>query len=328
MEPEDFFRNLSQSIPRPVRLKLINQCLAKSAEKSCRIERPQKSIIAGVFNKGTLTEFCITQNSIKKYSSFSSIISLTIRFQTRKFKTDVEISKNSKFLRELQEWNNDGLEIVLENEDRNWDQFETNKRKYGVISTYDEELYTTKKVHKSQLSKEQINRALKIEKELALKERKDVEETEDEEKMFSAVIGTGRFIEKKPDSLLTRERATSMGSLCEISKEDYKKKRQYLMNRHKAQNKFETDINFLESLDLTIARPTNEGILQMFEEFKELKYEEKKLSRDKELKDLKEFSNKINNKRSLYVIQEEAHNTLPISIIDTFFQSWKVIQNW
>ena len=31
-----------------------------------------------------------------------------------------------------------------ENEDENWDQFELNKKLYNVVSTYDENLYTTK----------------------------------------------------------------------------------------------------------------------------------------------------------------------------------------
>ena len=59
-----------------------------------------------------------------------------------------------------------GLEDDLNDKnDAKWDQFEINKKKYNVVSTYDENLYTTK-LDKSKITKEQNDYAEKIYNEI------------------------------------------------------------------------------------------------------------------------------------------------------------------
>lgn len=69
------------------------------------------------------------------------------------FKTDVDISRGKGEIkeRELQKWTPDAadesLEVnhqTLEESSGNWDQFSVNEKKFGVKSTFDEHLYTTK----------------------------------------------------------------------------------------------------------------------------------------------------------------------------------------
>lgn len=58
-------------------------------------------------------------------------------------------------------------EILNENEEENWEQFEVNKEKFEVNTDYDEVLYTTK-LEKDKLTEEEIERASKIEKVLQI----------------------------------------------------------------------------------------------------------------------------------------------------------------
>lgn len=68
------------------------------------------------------------------------------------FKTDVDISRGNNNIkeRELQKWAPDEGDAILENnrtlEDSSstWDQFAVNEKKFGVKSSFDEHLYTTK----------------------------------------------------------------------------------------------------------------------------------------------------------------------------------------
>ncbi|KAG7753889.1 hypothetical protein KL911_002365 [Ogataea haglerorum] len=92
----------------------------------------------------------------------------------KSFRTDIDISANSAFHeRELQKWVPDEdidvrLTEGLEDADSNvhWDQFEVNERKFGIQSTYDENLYTTK-ISKSAPDYEQrLKEAEQIAKEI------------------------------------------------------------------------------------------------------------------------------------------------------------------
>ena len=88
-----------------------------------------------------------------------------------------------------------------ENDDENWDQFELNKKMYNVVSTYDENLYTTK-LDKDKISEEDKIYADKIYKEImgannkektvhVLEDRgvkKQKEDELDEEDKYSSVI--------------------------------------------------------------------------------------------------------------------------------------------
>ena len=87
------------------------------------------------------------------------------------------------------------------NKNEKWDQFEINKKKYNVISTYDENLYTTK-LDKSKITKEQNDYAEKIYNEIKnsshneknihiLEDRGIIDEKDgdiDEEEKYSSVI--------------------------------------------------------------------------------------------------------------------------------------------
>jgi PAB1-binding protein PBP1 len=245
-----------------------------------------------------------------------------LRHQKKDFRTDSEISKSKDNRRNLEEWSHEGPELTLETEDRNWDQFAINHEKFGVVSTYQEELYTTKKVSPSSLSKEQLKTAHEKEKQILKGTIKEVEE-EDEEKLFSAVIGSGRFQES--DLLPKRERATSMASSVEFfSKDEYKRTREYLMNPQKAK-KAQTvaDIGVLDALDLTIAQTNNEEIILSFYKFKQ---EKQQPSRQDILKDFQGFSKKLEGletkvkakNEGLPVIHEEE-----VSVINVFIKNWK-----
>ena len=83
---------------------------------------------------------------------------------------------------------------------KNWNQFEVNREKFNVQSTYDENLYT-KKLDRSLFSKEDVERAERIAKEIESTsstnlhlqmERGLIDETDfDEEEAFGGVVGTG-----------------------------------------------------------------------------------------------------------------------------------------
>ena len=92
-------------------------------------------------------------------------------------------------------------EINNKNNDEKWDQFEVNKRKYNVISTYNENLYTTV-LDKNKISKELNDYADKIYNEIKnssqneqnihiLEDRGIIQETDgdiNEEDKYSSVI--------------------------------------------------------------------------------------------------------------------------------------------
>ena len=187
---------------------------------------------------------------------------------------------------------------------------------FGVMSTYNEELYTTKKVTPNQLSKEQVEWAIKIEKEIASKEQKETKTEEDEEKLFGAVLGTGRYTQ---ENMPKRERATSMNVCGEFSIDEYKKKREFLTNPHKRKTG-QNDVNIgnLDALDLNIAH-VNEDVFNSFVQFKiEKLASENKFSRDSLIEGFKDFSTKMSNIiEKIEIIQEE-----PRSVVDAYFQSW------
>ncbi|OMJ73673.1 hypothetical protein SteCoe_27579 [Stentor coeruleus] len=326
MDPKEILRTLSKSVSKPIRTKLLQSCFEKFSDKNCKIKRPLGNEEYGRFGKSS-TPACIYFNSKSNIQriEFSSLISLVLRYQERKLKTDSDISKSKKSTRKLENWVTEGPEINLEKGDRNWNQFETNEKQYGVISTYNEEFYTTKKVPINQLSKEQIKRAKKIEKEIINKGLKDIDEAEeDEEKLFGAVLGTGRFLTVPEEDLAPkRERATSMASSIEFfSKDEYRKTRQYLMNPHK-NNKTQSGakINALDALNLNIAQPMDEEVILSFIRFKQ----ERQPSKENVLKEFREFSKTLEIKTKLEVINEEPLIQYPKSILNIFINTWKEV---
>ena len=87
-----------------------------------------------------------------------------------------------------------------DDEDENWDQFELNKKMYNVVSTYDEDLYTTK-LDKNKITEEDKKYADKMYKEIMsssnnendihiLEDRGIIQQNDDfdEEDKYSSVI--------------------------------------------------------------------------------------------------------------------------------------------
>ena len=302
------------------KINLIDECIHRSLNRNCKvIMKDNEIIIAKILPGSCSKEFILMKSNEILTLAPGEIFSLQLRFAKKDFRTDSEISKSKDNRRNLEEWNHDGPELTLDSEDKNWDQFTTNAEKFGVQSTYQEELYTTKKVCPSSLSKEQIKVALEKEKQILKGSVKELEE-EDEEKLFSAVIGTGRF--QEAESAPKRERATSMASSVEFfSKDEYKRTREYLMNPQKAKkNKNVADIGALDALDLTIAQTNNEEVIMSFYQFKQ----QMMPSRQSILKSFQEFSKKLvspNGKvkdEGLAVIDEES-----MSVVNLFIKGWK-----
>lgn len=88
------------------------------------------------------------------------------------FRTDKDISSSFQFReRELQRWtpDDDSLAMSLEEPSGNsgaWDQFKVNEEKFGVESTYDEHLYTTKIDKNTKDYNERLERAQRLAREI------------------------------------------------------------------------------------------------------------------------------------------------------------------
>lgn len=124
------------------------------------------------------------------------------RFKRGGFQTDTEISAAAATgsSRELVPWQGDGdagaeggLDTLAVHHDGQWDQFAVNSDRYGIQSTYDEELYTTK-LDPNRISKEKREKADRIAKEIESGiQHADAEEKclggeeDDEESKFSSV---------------------------------------------------------------------------------------------------------------------------------------------
>ena len=141
-------------------------------------------------------------------------------FKNNTFKVDSQISKKNinktkeeklvKYEIKPEDKNNKYINQTLEDEeDTNWDQFELNKKVYNVISTYDENLYTTK-LDKNKITEEDKKFADKIYNEIMktnkdeknvhiLEERGVIQQKDndmDEEDKYSSVIKNNSNNEK------------------------------------------------------------------------------------------------------------------------------------
>jgi hypothetical protein len=320
---------LREIAPGPVRRRLLSQCLERLLGRPSRVVCAPSRELSGVVTSFTACELVLATSDRQELIPLANVVYFEAEYARPQLRTDADISRNLKTNRKLEQWKQDGPEVALESEDRNWCQFKTNEAKFGVVSTYDEELYTTKKVPESHLSKAQIKRALKIEKEInsrGSKEREEVEE-EDEEKMFGAVLGTGRYLEVIAPQ---RERATSMASCMEcFSRDEYKKTREMLINPRKARaDSIGINIASLGALALEVAHPLtddpkNGDVLLEFKKFKE----EKLPSRYSLLKEFADFSRQMNEKTmKLEVIHEEDMKMAPKSVVNLFIVSWRGLQ--
>ena len=141
-------------------------------------------------------------------------------YKNNAFKVDSQISKKSinktreeklvKYEIKPEDKNNKYINQTLEDEeDINWDQFELNKKVYNVISTYDENLYTTK-LDKNKITEEDKKFADKIYNEIMktnkdeknvhiLEERGVIQQKDndmDEEDKYSSVVKNNSNNEK------------------------------------------------------------------------------------------------------------------------------------
>ena len=128
-------------------------------------------------------------------------------------KKNINIKKEEKLVKyeiKAEDKNNKYINQALEDEeDTNWDQFELNKKVYNVISTYDENLYTTK-LDKNKITEEDKKFADKMYNEImnTNKDEKNVHILEDrgviqqkdndmdEEDKYSSVIKNNTNNEK------------------------------------------------------------------------------------------------------------------------------------
>jgi len=153
----------------------------------------------------------------KEISHINFELKNILKYIKNNFETDLQVSKkNAKSDKEEKKlvkyevnenekniFTYKGLEDDLNDKDNDakWDQFEINKKKYNVVSTYDENLYTTK-LDKSKITKEQNDYAEKIYNEIKnssyneknvhiLEDRGIIDEKDgdfDEEDKYSSVI--------------------------------------------------------------------------------------------------------------------------------------------
>ena len=181
----------------------MHWALLTTLSRNCTVTKVNNTAHTGIIHtfckKGVILLAKSPNSPTRTKIPFDEIISLecpNLQIGSKsKFKTDQDISKRSKLQkRDLQQWDGeDASSLSFDIKDyKSWDQFETNAQKFGVISTYDENLYTTPVPHISELTEEQLHRARAVEKELIGKSM-DKEEDEDEEAMFGAVLGSGRY---------------------------------------------------------------------------------------------------------------------------------------
>ena len=141
-------------------------------------------------------------------------------YKNNTFKVDSQISKKNinktreeklvKYEIKPEDKNNKYINQTLEDEeDTNWDQFELNKKVYNVISTYDENLYTTK-LDKNKITEEdkkfadeiynEIMKTNKDEKNVHILEERGVLQQKDndmdEEDKYSSVVKNNSNNEK------------------------------------------------------------------------------------------------------------------------------------
>lgn len=158
------------------------------------------------------------------HTQASSQVSAPARTQSS-FKTDSDISSGFKAReRELQRWMPDEgtAELTLEdNSNGGWDQFKVNEEKFGVESTYDEHLYTTRINTAADDYQERLKKAERLAREiegLATTDRHVLEERGaqvddsgmDEEDKYSGVIGDP--VDKRGSELMAALRNASISN--------------------------------------------------------------------------------------------------------------------
>ena len=119
-------------------------------------------------------------------------------------KKNINIKKEEKLVKyEIKEEDNNkylNQKLEDENDDENWDQFELNKKMYNVVSTYDENLYTTK------LDKDKISEEEKI---IVDKMYKEIMSSDSKEKDLQVLEDRG-IIKQKEDEFDEEDKYSSV----------------------------------------------------------------------------------------------------------------------
>ncbi|CAG9323883.1 PBP1_2 [Blepharisma stoltei] len=319
--------NKSKPQPKEVLKQRLMFAVLSVLNKQCKVitksGKSHQGRLHSYTSEGACLLDCKSEDGIMPKQKFlmSDILSLEFKgisvISYRKFKTDKEISRaRTNKERELEKFECEGEEDMLEqNNTKGWNQFEFNEKNFGVKSTYDEKYYTTSLVSEHELTEEQIRRARKVEMELEGSKGDEALE-DDEEAMFGAVRGSGRYKnEKKSKNKKNKQNAqeksesqpaesqsptqTSGGNLGQNSivtgtpKDHYKQVRKELV-----QPKLEKYSNVGESvgsLNLILATPElPEEVKDEFSRFKRSK--EKSISREEVAESFKDFSKKLDSK--------------------------------
>jgi len=149
----------------------------------------------------------------------------------------------------------EGLDLV-DNDADEWDQFKENEIKHNVVTTFDPSKYTTE-LNMKALTREQLELGAKIAESIEnapaqnyhmredrgqLKHANFEEEEEDEEKRYSAVIGTGNYKDDKikSNTIIRRAPASASqqnGSAPQTFKKKYEKGKEMKMVKKSDKNK-------------------------------------------------------------------------------------------
>lgn len=193
-----------------------------------------------------------------------------------------------------------------QNRGQPWDQFQANASKFGIIAEFDESQYTTQPVSMSDLTPSQIARAARAERAIVKGGNRDreivnrdkipaskteteskkspwddiemsnveVEGEDDEEAMFGAVLGTGRYKVQEESSIqpLSPVQIQPLTPTPPMYKSEYQKTREMIVSgKGKALMQTHKEI---EALSLEIARPKqNQELVKKFMAFKKMKTE-------------------------------------------------------
>lgn len=307
--------------------------MLSTMSRPCNLKKSDNTAESGVIHtlckKGVILVSKADSLSIKSMIPFDKIISLECpniqNIHKNKFQTDQEISKHSRIQkRQLQQWQGEEQSsLTFDVKDyKGWNQFEINAAKFGVVSTYDENLYTTPVPHISELTEEQVLRAKIVEKEINSFTQEKDEKEEDEEALFGAVLGSGRYN-------VVKQEVNKNVKVKSEEKEKYKKFRKGLETGKKVE---ENDIvdERVESLNLILPKvEVTENVKKSFQMFKESMNLQEKVSVDA----LKEFSKEISPKISFMSRKNsEATESKPVvvepkieirSVLDLYITTWK-----
>lgn len=176
----DSFTSTSSKIPSPATVPKNTQVPASKtisySELAKRVNTDSSSSSSKTVKAPISTSAAVTTSVVPKIEKKLAAVSLqdtkTNTQDSAKFRTDRDISAGFKFKeRELQKWqpDEDTKELTLEDNQFNsgsWDQFKVNEEKFGVESTYDEHLYTTRVNTSATDYNERLQRAQKIAREI------------------------------------------------------------------------------------------------------------------------------------------------------------------